>query len=53
MPTKSDRPVIGHIGIIRPKVSTRSRRKRPISAEEKERLIEQAKAAYEIRITPA
>ncbi len=46
-------PIIGHIGVIRPRTATRRRKPKLLTAEEKKRLIEQAKTAYEIRITPS
>lgn len=53
MKKKEDIPVIGHIGVIGPQMLTRRRkRQRVLSVEEKELLIAQAKAAYEIRIAP-
>lgn len=53
METKNSIPIIGHIGVIRPRTATRRRKPRQLTAEEKERLIKQAKTAYEIRITPS
>ena len=53
MKSKEDKPIIGHIGVIGPQMLTRRRkRQRVLSVEEKDRLRAQAKAAYEIRITP-
>ena len=50
---KKEKPVIGHIGVIGPKKLTSRKRRRVLSSQERERLIAQAKAAYEIRINPA
>ncbi|MBR6843078.1 MAG: hypothetical protein IKM77_12375 [Prevotella sp.] len=50
MKKNNERPIIGHIGVIGPKTLTRRKKKRVLSEEEKERLIAQAKAAYEICI---
>ncbi len=48
------KPIIGHIGVIGPRLLTRRRRKqRVLSEDEREKLIAQAKAAYEIRISEA
>ncbi|MBR1667992.1 MAG: hypothetical protein IJ693_06905 [Bacteroidaceae bacterium] len=53
MKKKEEQPIIGHIGVIGPRMLTRRRKKqRVLSMEEKEKLIAQAKAAYEIRIAP-
>ena len=50
MGQKEEKPIIGHIGVIGPKTLTRRKKHRVLSMEEKERLIAQAKTAYEIRI---
>ena len=53
MKKKEDKTIIGHIGVIGPQMLTRRRkRQRVLSVEEKDRLRAQARAAYEIRITP-
>ncbi|MBR1521358.1 MAG: hypothetical protein IJ635_08995 [Bacteroidaceae bacterium] len=53
MTKKSEEMVTGRVGLISPRVLTLHRkRQRAISMEEKERLVAQAKAAYEIRINP-
>lgn len=49
---KEEKKIIGHIGVIGPQRITRRKRRRLLSAEERERLIAQAKAAYEIHINP-
>ncbi|MBR6031708.1 MAG: hypothetical protein IKP36_07090 [Bacteroidaceae bacterium] len=49
---KEEKKIIGHIGVIGLQRITRRKKRRVLSAEEKERLIAQAKAAYEIRINP-
>ena len=52
METKN-KTIIGHIGVIGPKRISRRKKMRVLSIEERERLIQQAKSAYEIRINPA
>ena len=47
---KKEKTVIGHIGVIGPKKITCRKRRRVLSLEEREKLIAQAKSAYEIRI---
>ena len=49
---KEEKKIIGHIGVIGPKRITRRKKHSVLSTEEKEILIAQAKAAYEIRINP-
>lgn len=49
---KEEKKIIGHIGVIGPQRITRRKRRRLLSAEERERLIAQAKAACEIHINP-
>ena len=50
---KKEKTIVGHIGVVGPRMITRRRRRRVVSMEERERLIAQAKTAYEIRINPA
>lgn len=53
MDRKPNHIVTGRIGLISPRVLTLHRKKqRALSMEEKQRLVAQAKAAYEIRIAP-
>lgn len=49
---KKENTIIGHIGVIGPKKISCRRKRRILSVEERERLIAQAKTAYEIRINP-
>ncbi|MBQ9665462.1 MAG: hypothetical protein IJV33_03200 [Bacteroidaceae bacterium] len=52
MTKKSEEMVTGRVGLISPRVLTLHRKKqRMLSLEEKQRLVAQAKAAYEIRLT--
>ncbi len=50
---KKEKTIIGHIGVVGPRLISRRRKQRVLSSEEKEKLVSQAKAAYEIRINPA
>ena len=50
---KKERTIIGHIGVVGPQRLTRRKKQRVLSTEERERLVAQAKTAYEIRINPA
>ena len=50
---KKEKTIIGHIGVVGPKRLTRRKKQRVLTAEEREKLIAQAKTAYEIRIDPA
>ena len=47
---KKEKTIIGHIGVIGPRKITRRKKCSVLSIEDKERLIAQAKSAYEIRI---
>jgi len=47
---KKEKPIIGHIGVIGLRRISCRKKQRVLSLEEKEKLIAQAKAAYEIRI---
>ena len=47
---KKEKTIIGHIGVIGPKRIACRKRHRVLSVEEREKLIAQAKTAYEIRI---
>ena len=47
---KKEKTIIGHIGVIGPKRIACRTRHRVLSVEEREKLIAQAKTAYEIRI---
>ena len=47
---KGEKKIIGRIGVIGPQRITRRKKRHIVSTEEKERLIAQAKAAYEIHI---
>ena len=49
---KEEKTIIGHIGVIGQRRITSRKRRRVLSAEEKEKLVAQAKSAYEIRINP-
>ncbi len=52
MTRKSDNIATGRAGLISPRVLTLHRKKqRMLSLEEKQRLVAQAKATYEIRLT--
>lgn len=50
---KKEKPIVGHIGVIGQRRITRRKKQHVLSDEEKERLIAQAKMAYEIRINPS
>jgi hypothetical protein len=50
---KKDKPIVGHIGVIGSQRITCRKRRHLLSAEEREKLVSQAKAAYEIRINSA
>ena len=50
---KKEKTIIGHIGVVGPKRVTRRKKQRVLTTEEREKLIAQAKTAYEIRIDPA
>lgn len=50
---KKEKTIIGHIGVVGPRLISRRKKQRVLSSEEKEKLVAQAKAAYEIRINPA
>lgn len=50
---KKDKPIVGHIGVIGYQRITCRKRRHLLSAEEREKLVSQAKAAYEIRINSA
>ena len=50
---KKEKPIVGHIGVIGLRRITSRKRRRVLSTEEREKLVAQAKSAYEIRINPA
>ena len=50
---KKEETIIGRIGVIGPRRLTRRKKQRVLNTEEREKLVAQAKAAYEIRINPA
>lgn len=47
---KNEKPIVGHIGVIGSRRITSRKRRRVLSTEEREKLVAQAKSAYEIRI---
>ncbi|MBQ7442274.1 MAG: hypothetical protein IJS59_00190 [Bacteroidaceae bacterium] len=47
---KKEKCIIGHIGVVGPRKVTRRKKSPVLSIEDKEKLIAQAKSAYEIRI---
>ncbi len=47
---KKEKLIVGHIGVIGRRRITSRKKRRVLSTEEKERLIAQAKTAYEIHI---
>ena len=47
---KKEKPIVGHIGVIGRRRITCRKKQRVLSTEERERLVAQAKSAYEIRI---
>jgi len=49
---KKEKTIVGHIGVVGPRRLTRRKKQRVLSLEERDMLIAQAKAAYEIRINP-
>ena len=49
---KKEKTIVGHIGVVGPRRLTRRKKQRVLSMEERDMLIAQAKAAYEIRINP-
>ena len=50
---KEEKPIVGHIEVIGQRRITSRKRRRVLSIEEREKLIAQAKSAYEIRINSA
>ena len=50
---KEEKTIIGHIGVIGQRRITSRKRRHVLSNEEKEKLVAQAKSAYEIRINSA
>ena len=50
---KKEKPIIGHIGVIGLRRITSRKKRRVLNMEEREKLVAQAKSAYEIRINPA
>lgn len=50
---KKEKPIVGHIGVIGLRRITSRKKRRILSIEERERLVAQAKTAYEIRINSA
>lgn len=47
---KEEKTIVGHIGVIGQRRITSRKRRHVLNTEEKEKLVAQAKSAYEIRI---